>query len=107
MELTICLGVMRIQMIFYFLGAPWGKAKHRTLTHSRLGEKEPFHYPPDYIRNPLMLQTPISVCYLAGAATEFDFWGDQGNGKFRDLLGGPMGGECSLVIMQLSVAFPL
>ena len=50
-EMTICLGVMRIQTIFHFLGTPWGKAKHRALTHSRLREEEPFHYPSDYIRN--------------------------------------------------------
>lgn len=33
-----------------------------------------------------MLQTPISVGPLGEDATAFDLWGDQGCGKFRDLL---------------------
>lgn len=33
-----------------------------------------------------MLQTPISMGPLGEDATAFDLWGDQGCGKFRDLL---------------------
>lgn len=53
-----------------------------------------------------MLQTPISVSPLGEAATEFDLWGDQGCGRFRDLFRGPVG-DLSSVIMQLCMVFPL
>ena len=46
-----CLGIMRLQTIFHFLSTPWGKAKHRALTHWRPGEEGAFHYPSYYIRN--------------------------------------------------------
>lgn len=46
-----CLGIMRLQTIFHFLSTPWGKAKHRALTHWRPGEEASFHYPSYCIRN--------------------------------------------------------
>lgn len=53
-----------------------------------------------------MLQTPIFVSPLGEAATEFDLWGDQGCGRFRDLFRGPVG-DLSSVIMQLCMVFAL
>lgn len=54
-----------------------------------------------------MLQTPISVSPLGEDATAFDLWGDQGCGKFRDLLRGPVGRDLSTVVVYFCMVLPL
>lgn len=97
MELTICLGVMRIQTIFHFLGMHWGRAKHKALTHSRLREEEPFHYPTDYIRRLWGYSLPFLQASRE-AATKPDLWESQKS------TGDSIGGQLSLQSCSSSVA---